>query len=426
MDYVIVGNSAAAVGAIEGIRSVDKTGKITLFSDEPYHTYSRPLISYYLFGKVTEDKMYYRPLDYYEHMGVDANLGTKVVSLLTGEKAVILESGVKVGFDQLVLATGGKPIVPPMPGRELEGVSTFLKWDDVKALEESIYPGVRTVVIGAGLIGLKATEALIKREAEVAVVEMANRVLSAILDESAAGMVQTSIEEHGVHFYLENTVAEIRGEQGRVTGVRLRDGRELACDRVVVAIGVSPNTDLAKGTEIALNRGILVDEFMATNISGIYAAGDVAEGYDTLYRQQRVLPILPNAYKQGFTAGVNMAGERQAYRGGFAMNSIGFFDLPMITAGIVKPEGSEFTELVQSAPAKREYKKIVLREGRIVGFITLKKIDRAGILTGLMDKEVDVTSFQAHLFKEDFGYIYFPKEYRQEQLHKGVSNNERA
>lgn len=426
MHYVIVGNSAAAIGAVEGIRSVDPNGRITLFSDEPFHTYSRPLISYYLFGKVTEEKMYYRPLDFYQRQSVEARLGTKVSSLALDEKAVVLESGEKVAYDRLILATGGKPILPPMPGRELEGVSSFLKWEDVKGLEKTLFPGVRTVVIGAGLIGLKAAEALVKRGAEVTVVELANRVLSAILDESAAGMVQQSLEEHGVTFFLENTVSEILGTDGKVSGVRLQNGTVCACDRVVIAIGVSPNADLARGTEITVNRGVVVDEALQTSVAGVYAAGDVAEGYDVLYRQKRVLPILPNAYKQGFAAGVNGAGGRMSYRGSFAMNSIGFFDLPMITAGIVKPEGEEFTTLLTLDAKQRRYKKIVLREGKIVGFIALNQIDRAGILTGLMDQEVDVTQFQDDLLREDFGYVYFSKEYRQQQLYKGVLQGERA
>lgn len=420
MKYVVIGNSAAGIGAIEGIRSVDQNATIKLFADEPHHTYSRPLISYYLFGKVSADKMYYRPFDFYERMGVEAHLGERVQALVPGEKSIVLDSGGKVSYDSLVLATGGKPIVPPLPGKELQGVYTFLKWDDVKTLEQVLYPGIKTVVIGAGLIGLKAAEALIKRRSEVTVVELANRVLSAILDETAAAMVQDSLEAQGVKFHLENTVSEIVGSEGKVTGVRLQDGTGLECDLVVIAIGVSPNTDLARGTEIEVNRGILVDSRMATNVPGIYAAGDVAEGYDILYKQRRVLPILPNAYKQGYTAGLNMAGQGADYKGGFAMNSIGFLGLPMITAGIVKPEGAEFSELVEVDPAAKSYKKIVLRDGRIVGFIALNRVDRAGILTGLMEKEVDVSSFQEHLLQDDFGYVHFPAEYRRQELHKGV------
>ncbi|TGE33559.1 FAD-dependent oxidoreductase [Desulfosporosinus sp. Sb-LF] len=416
MDYVIIGNSAAAVGAVEGIRSVDREGKIALFSKEPYPAYSRPLISYYLSGKVTPEKMYYRDPDFYERLQVDVHLGTEVQALKLEEKNVELSSGEKVQYDRLLVATGGKPIVPPIPGREYSGVSTFLTWDDVKALEKELFPGIRVVVIGAGLIGLKATEALVKREATVTIAELSNRILSAILDEASAQIVQNHLEEQGVKFQLNNTVAQILGENGKVTGVRLQNGEELDCDRVILAIGVRPNLDLVRETKIKLNQGIVISPQMATSVDDVYAAGDVSEGYDKIYQENRVLPILPNAYKQGFTAGVNMAGGSSEYLGGFAMNAIGFFDLPMLTAGIIKPNAPDFQEYIQEDQAKQSYKKIVLRAGKLVGYIALNTMDRAGILTGLMDQEVDVTSFQEHLLKDDFGYIHFPQELRSQRL----------
>lgn len=210
------------------------------------------------------------------------------------------------------------------------------------------------------------------------------------------------------------------GEEGKVTGVRFQNGEELECDLVILAIGVKPNLDLLRDTEIKVNQGILVNPRMATSVDDVYAAGDVSEGYDRLYQENRVLPILPNAYKQGFTAGVNMAGGSSEYPGGFTMNAIGFFDLPMLTAGIIKPNGPDFTEYVQEDQSKQSYKKIVLRDGKLVGYIALNSVDRAGILTGLMEQEVDVTSFQEHLLKEDFGYIHFPPELRQRLYPKEV------
>ncbi|HBV87619.1 MAG TPA: NAD(P)/FAD-dependent oxidoreductase [Desulfosporosinus sp.] len=416
MDYVIIGNSAAGIGAVEGIRSVDRVGKIALFSREPYPAYSRPLISYYLSGKVAPETMYYRDPDFYLRLQVEASLGREVQALKLEDKTIELSTGDKVPFDRLLIATGGKPITPPIPGREYSGVSTFLTWDDAKDLGEELFPGIKVVVIGAGLIGLKATEALVKREATVTVAELSNRILSAILDEDSARIVQTHLEEQGVKFQLNNTVAEILGEEGKVTGVRLQNGEELECDRVILAIGVRPNLDLVRDTELKFNQGILVNSHMATSVDDVFAAGDVSEGYDKIYQENRVLPILPNAYKQGFTAGVNMAGGSSEFQGGFAMNAIGFFDLPMLTAGIIKPTTPGFQEYIRLDPGKQSYKKIVLRAGKLVGYIALNTVDRAGILTGLMDQEVDVTPFQEHLLKEDFGYIHFPKELRSQRL----------
>jgi len=413
--YIIVGNSAAGIGTVEGIRQVDPEGTIMLISDEPYHTYSRPLISYYLAGKVKPEKMYYREADFYEKMKVTVRLGVSVETLLPGEKAVVLSSGEKVNYEKLMLATGGKPIIPEMAGLELQGVFPFLKWDDVKNIESYLSEANKVVIIGAGLIGLKAAEGLAGMKAEVKVVELANRVLSAILDEEAASMVQNALEDKGIAFYLNNTVKEIKGND-RVTGVILQNGTELDCDALIIAIGVIPNKDLAVQAGLAVNRGIIVDDTMRTSNPDIYAAGDVSEGFDTLYKQNRVLPILPNAYKQGFAAGNNMAGKVESYKGGFAMNAIGFFGLPMITAGIIKPDSPEFLEIVESDPGNKSYRKIVVRDGKLVGFIALNDVDRAGILTGLMEKEINVEPFKDKLMLKGFGYAYLPKEYRQEQL----------
>jgi len=416
VNYVIIGNSAAGIGTVEGIRKVDSKGRITLISDEPYHTYSRPLISYYLGGKVKAEKMYYREQDFYEKMNVDVKLGVKVTTVDPAEKKVMLTSGEQVKYDKLMLATGGKPIVPEMTGSDLKGVFTFLKWDDVKAIENYVGKKDKVVIIGAGLIGLKAAEAMVGFKAEVKVVELANRVLSAILDEEAALIVQSKLEEQGISFYLNNTVEIIEGKDGKVTGVKLQSGEKLDCDSVIIAIGVIPNKGLAVEAGLEVNRGIIVDEHLQTSDFSIYAAGDVSEGYDTIYKQRRVLPILPNAYKQGFAAGQNMAGEEVKYPGGFAMNAIGFFGLSMITAGIIKPVGEEFVQIKDNEPERNSLRKIVLRDNKVVGYIALNDIDRMGIITGLMENEVDVESFKDDLLRKDFGYVYMPKDYRLEKL----------
>jgi len=424
MNYVIIGNSAAAIGAVEGIRQADREGRITVISDEPYHTYSRPLISYWLAGKVTEEKMAYRDPGFYEVNGVVPILGVGAAGIDFNGKKVELADGTTVPYDKLLIATGGKPIVPPAEGLDKKGVYSFLKFDDVKEIEKAVSAGKKkALVIGAGLIGLKAAEALVKLGVDVTVVELANRILPAILDEQAGSMVREYLEtNYGVKFELENTVTRVLGN-AEVTGALLQNGTEVHCDIVVVAIGVRPNTDLVKDSEIRVNRGIMVNEKMETGAAGVYAAGDVSEGFDIVYGTERVLPLLPNAFLQGEVAGRNMAGAETVFPGGLAMNAIGFGDLPMLTAGIIKPDTEEFEVLIKNDPETGSYRKVVLRDNRIVGYICLNEVDRAGIMTGLIREKTDVSSFKDRLLCSDFGYIDFPEQERKSRLGGGVRND---
>ena len=401
MHHIIIGNSAAAIGAIEGIRKVDRESAITLFSNESYHTYSRPLISYFLAGKVNEGNMLYRDLLFYQRNNVEARLGTKIVWIDIDNNEVVLESQERVKFDNLLIATGGKPFIPPMEGMDKEGIYTFSKLDDAKSIKGVCFPGAKAVIIGAGLIGLKAAEALRKLSVEVAVVELSNRVLSAILDQTAAGIIQEHLESHQIKFILDNSVRSLNGEW-KVSSVTLNDGTTIECDFVIVAIGVIPNTDMLKDTPLHVNRGIVVDKYMRTNIQNVYAAGDVSEGYDLLNEMQRVIPILP--------------GSEIEYEGGFAMNSIGFFDLPMITAGMVNPEGENFEILQQNATENQIYKKVLLKDNKIVGYICINKIDRAGILINLIKEKVNIEPFKNELLNDGFGFVDFPKEYRKQKM----------
>ncbi|SHE70354.1 Pyridine nucleotide-disulphide oxidoreductase [Caldanaerobius fijiensis DSM 17918] len=415
MRYVIIGNSAAAVGAVESIRKYDKDNEIVIISDEPYHVYSRPLISYYLGNKVDEDRMAYRERDFYQKNNVTPILGRKAVKINTQYKTVLLEDGREIEFSKLLIATGGKPFVPPMKGLEKKNIHTFIKMDDAKKLKNSVKPGSNVVVVGGGLIGFKAAEGLRDLGINVTVVELADRVLSAILDTQGGMMVQKRLEHFGIKIITQNTVEEILGDE-YVSGVVLKDGTKLECDNLIIAIGVVPNTDVVKESEITVNRGIVVDRHMMTNVEGIYAAGDVAEAYDMLYEQNRVIPIWPNAYMQGEVAGANMTGNEMVYDGSFAMNSIGFEDVHMITAGIINPPSDEFEVLVKKDEDKTVYKKLVLKDNRIVGFIKIGEVDRAGIYTNLMKEKVDVSPFKDKLLEDDFGYVYLPKQYRKAKM----------
>jgi len=329
------------------------------------------------------------------------------------------ENGEKVQYDKLLIATGGKPFIPPMEGLDKKKIYSFIKMDDVKAIDKEIETGKKVVIIGAGLIGIKTAEALAHCGVKVTVIELANRVLSAILDEKAGSIVQNELEEHGIRIITENTVQTILGDD-EVSGVVLKDRTEISCDFLIVAIGVRPNTGIVSQSSIQVNRGIKVNERMKTSAADIYAAGDCSEGKDIISRQERVIPIWPSAYHQGETAGINMAGGNYEYQGGFPMNSIGFFESHMITAGIIKPENDDYEILSLFQPEEKIYKKIVLKDNKLVGFIRLGKVGRAGILTGLMREKIDVSPFKNKLLDDDFGYIDFSKEYRKDKMLRGM------
>lgn len=417
MSIVIIGNSTAAVGAIEGIRKHDGTTPVTVISDEPWHTYSRPLISYYLGGKVAEENMIYRARDFYEKNNVKAILGVRVNSVNFNNKSILLENGENLEYTKLLIATGGKPFIPPMSGLGKKNIFNFIKFDDVKAIEKVAVRGSKAIVVGASFSGLKAVEALVRRGVNVTVIDIMSRIMPRVLDDTAASIVGKTLEEQNVSVLLNNTVEAILGDE-KATGVQLKDGTHLDCDFIILAIGVRCNTDLVGNTGIKINRGIVVNEKMETDIPDVYAAGDVAEGYNFIEEKMMEIAIIPNAYYQGETAGANMAGADKTFSEGFIMNSMPLFDLPVISAGVSEDrEGLEI--ITRYLPGSDSYKKFYISGKSLVGYLLIKDVDRAGIYTDLIRNKSDISSFKDSLGKEDFGLISMPKEVRKEKMLKG-------
>jgi NAD(P)H-nitrite reductase large subunit len=416
LKYLIIGNSAGGIGAAEAIRDVDKKGAITIVSDEPYPAYSRPLISEYLASRRPLEKMLFRPADFYEKNRIQTILGQKVEQLDVGERTIGLENGRKIAWEKLLLATGGSPIVPQMEGIDHSGVFTFGTLDEAKAIDQYLGQRVgRAVVIGGGLIGVSATEALVKRGVKVTIVEMKERILNTILDEEASALAEERLKKAGVEITTGHTVAAVSSYylSGEVTGVTLDDSRPIPCELVVVAIGVQPRTDLA-GTGIKVNRGIVVGRHMASSSAGVYACGDVAEAYDFIYGENRLTPIWPNAYLGGRVAGFNMAGVPTEYAGGTAMNSLKYFGLAIVSAGMVEPPDNSYEVLVRKHD--HTYKKVILKDGLVLGLVFAGDIEKSGIVFSLMKDRINVEGFKQALVADDFGLISLPEEIWRERL----------
>ena len=418
--YVIIGNSVAGINAAEAIRSIDKKGSLCIISDEKYHIYSRPLISYYLAGKINKERMYYRDMDFYKENNIDLMLSKKTTSIDASKKKNIgLADGEKIVFEKLLVATGGKPIIPE-GFKTGNGVFTFIKWDDADGIKEYIKKKnvKNVVVVGAGLIGLKATEGLMGLGVGITIVELADTILSATFDKEASLIIEKALSKSGCKIKTGTTVKEIvykksvSKNEKTIEKVILKNKEKIPCQLVILAIGVTPNTELAKNTQIKVNRGIVVDDKMQTTVKDIFAAGDVVEGYDFLLGVSRPIAIWPNASKQGKVAGYNMAGSKKTYEGSFAMNSVELGGIPTISMGITAPVGPDFEVLSELNKKEATYKKIIIKDSKIVGAIFVNKIDRAGIFTGLIKNKVDTKSFKEKLLNDDFGLISLPKEYR--------------
>ena len=404
MNYVIIGNSAAAVGTIAGIREFDSTGKITVISDEKYHTYSRPLISYWLQGKVSDKNIYYRPKDFYEKNGVETVLGKKVTKIDTANKAVVLDDGLSVPYDKLMVATGSKPFVPPMNGLDRVHYHTFMSYDSVKAIRSEAKDGMRVLIIGAGLIGLKAAEALSAYNANITVVDLADRILPSILDIRAGQKMQKHIEEHGVRFILGTSVDEFSEHSAK-----LKNGATVNFDMLIIAVGVRPNTELIADAGGNVDRGIITDMTQKTSLDSIYAAGDCTVSYDASSDTDKILALLPNAYMQGEVAGRNMAGREFYYVNAIPMNAIGFFGLHIITAGSY--DGEEYVD-----EGENTYKKLVFRDNMLKGYILMGDVARAGIYTSMIKERIDLGEVDIEMLKDKPQMMMFGKARRSEKL----------
>lgn len=405
MNYVIIGNSAAAIGCVSGIRTIDKDSSITLISDETHFTYSRPLISYWLKGKVTDEKMYYRNSDFYEKNKCTTLLGKKVVKIDPDAKKVVVDDNSTVAYDKLMVATGSSPFVPPVEGlADAKNSFTFMDWDSVKGVKAAISKEAKVVIMGAGLIGLKAAEGLHEVCDDITVVDMADRILPSILDKSGADFVQKHLEKENIKFILNDAASSVKGNT-----ITLKSGQELTYDVLIVAVGVRPNTGLVKDAGGNVNRGIVTDNRQATNLDGVYSAGDCTESYDITIDQNRILALLPNAYMQGEIAGINMAGGDKTFDTAMPMNAIGFFGLHMLTAGSTQGECVELSD-------ENNYKRMFFENGLLKGYILIGDISRAGIYTSLIREKTPIDEIDGNLLKISPQLMVFNKDVRKQKL----------
>ena len=418
MKYVIIGASAGGLSTAEAIRKIDKEGEVTILTEEAYMPYSRPSISYFLKGKIKESDMPLRKPSYYKANRIDVVTNARVTAIDREKKTV------KVGrktypYDKLCLCTGSKPFVPPM--ENVKGKSnalTFLDLASTKEIKKLANGKTRAVVIGAGLIGMKAAEGLVKICRSVDVVELSPRVLPSILDANSAVQVKKHLENNGIKFHLGNTVVKAVSKGREITAVVLQDGKKLPCDLLVIAVGVRPQTELAEIAGLEVNRGIITDfETMQTSDSDIYAAGDCCVSKDMLDGSSKIIALWPNAVQQGAVAGKQMAGADDRIDGTYSVNAIDFFGLRICTCGLINAQGEQYSDRIKKQGD--QYKRLVFEGDKLVGFVLINSSENAGIYTNLISNKVSLDTLEGDVMDTPSVFM-FDKATRISKLRGGV------
>lgn len=312
MKYVIIGSGVAGFSAVEAIRSVDKAGEVVMVSDDSHGFYSRPGLAYYLTGELQDKTLYLRSREDAKPLKLNYIEG-RVTRILRSEHALEVDGKSRLAYDKLLIAVGSRAVPLEVPGAKLDGVVKLDHMNDAKNILKLAKRGKTAVVVGGGITALELSEGLLARGVKVHYLLRGDRYWSSVLDKHESLVIETRLNEEGVTLHHHAELVEITGKNGRVNGVRLLDGRVMKCDMLAYAIGIRPCLELAQNTDLALDRGILVNEHLQTNDPDIFAAGDVAQAYDPLSGRSVLDSLWNPARDQGHVAGLNMAGRKTAY-----------------------------------------------------------------------------------------------------------------
>jgi len=361
--YVIIGGGIAGTTAAATIRSLDAEGSITILTDERRPLYARIRLPELLSGAVDAEKLILRKASWYEREGIELRTGEPAVDIDPRARAVVTGKGEQVPYDRLLLAMGCSAYVPPIAGSARPGVFTLRKMDDALAIKDRLRFGDhRVAIVGGGVLGLEVGHNLIRAGNRVEAVEALDRLLPKQTDPEASRMFQGQLESMGFHFQLAGRCKEVVGGEGGIEALVLEDGRTLECDTVIVSAGVRPNTALCERLGLRVERGVVVDDRLATSAPDVYAAGDVISHRGVSYG------IWPPAERQGEVAGTNMSGGTATYEGSVISNTLKVVGVDLFAAGDIDPSGTR-NSLIARDPGRHVYKKLVLEGGRIVGAI---------------------------------------------------------
>ncbi|MDR0985113.1 MAG: FAD-dependent oxidoreductase [Endomicrobium sp.] len=425
MKYLIIGNSAAGVNAIEAIRRLDQQNNITVISEENYQIYGRPLISYYLSGKIKYKNMFsYKEKDFYTKKKANLLLNTKVNSINTKIKKIYTNDNLSLEYDKLLLATGSLPFIPCIKGlkqhidnKKDSNVFTFLTFEDSLRLKNKIKKTSKVVVLGAGLIGLKVVEGLSGQVDNITVIDLSDRIMASVLNEIEANMVKSHIEKCGdnVFFKLKTGISEVRNDT-----LLLSNNTVIDYDILIVSVGVKPNVELAKNAGLKIGKGIIVNNYLQTSNKDVYAAGDCIEYEDLFSNNKKLYALWTNATRQGELAGYNMSGIKMKYSRYFAINAISFFGMNLLSAGITT--GKDIHNYIIESSINT-FHMISILNNKLVGFVLINCPNkRAGIYTTLINDGIDISTLDYDITTmKNIKFSIYPKKNRTKKMWQGAA-----
>lgn len=381
--YLIVGSGIAALRAAESIRANDASARVTLLTREPCLPYDRRNLTRYLDGDVEAASIMLRSPDWYTAQGIEIRLETDVVSV-NPRARTLRTRGRELVYDRLVLATGARVAVPPIPGVWLEGVQPLRSMKDCARVLNAAGVGRRVVVLGGGVLGLETAAGLRRRGCDVTVCERGDHVMRKQLDVAAARLLQQHLEQLGIRFLLGCQAESVEGEE-QVRGVRLAGGNLEPADLVIVATGIVPNTDLARSAGLATGRGIIIDDACRTSDPHIYAAGDCVEHKGLTYG------LWPDSMAMGAVAGMNAAGGHETFTPPLHANILKVVDLDLCSIGRVSAVLPTDRELVHAQDAGATYQKVLLDGERLAGAVLLGETHPMSAIAEAIRSGLDVS-----------------------------------
>ncbi len=399
MQYVIIGAGPAGVVAAETLRAQDPKASVILLGGEPEPAYSRMAIPYFLANRIKESGTYLRRPGHFEKIGVEYRQAM-VRQVNPGSRSVALNDGSTLDYDRLLLASGSRPVKPPVSGLEDEAIHHCWTLEDARELVKYADPGSRVVLMGAGFIGCIIMEALVERGVQLTVVEMGDRMVPRMMDQTAGNLIKCWCQEKGVAVHTSTRVLAVEEDSSGDSRYRLRCDPEtdIQADLIVVATGVVPNTDYLQGSGIEINRGVVVDAYQQSSQPDIYAAGDICEGADWNSGQPQVHAIQPVAAETARIAALNMTGQRVAHTGSLGMNVLDTLGLISTSYGQwMGVEGGEQARLLDESGYR--YIQLQFQEDRLIGSITLGYTEHVGALRGLIQSRASLGYWKQRLME---------------------------